>query len=131
MRKLINSFWTSAVLLGSSSVPVFAQNINIGGAKPAGLRDFTIPDLAVAAVRLLFIAAAVIFFIWLLLGGIQWMLSGGDKVKTEAARNQITAALIGLVVVFSAWAIAQLLQQLFGVNILNLQVTPIGSQPTQ
>lgn len=115
------------VLLGSSAVPAFAQNVNIGGAKPPGLTDFTVQGLVIAIVRLLFVAAAVIFFIWLLLGGIQWILSGGDKQKTEAARNQITAALIGLVIVFSAWAIAQLLKQLFGVDILNLQVTPVGS----
>lgn len=114
-------------LLGSSAAPVFAQNVNIGGAKPPGLTDFTVQGLVIAIVRLLFVAAAVIFFIWLLLGGIQWILSGGDKQKTEAARNQITAALIGLVIVFSAWAIAQLLKQLFGVDILNLQITPVGS----
>lgn len=128
MKKLINSAWTSAVLFGFASVPAFAQTINIGGAKPEGLRNFTIPDLAIGIVRLLFTAAAVIFFIWLLIGGIQWILSGGDKQKTEAARGQITAALVGLVIVFSAWAIAQLLNTLFGVDILNPKISPVGPQ---
>lgn len=125
MKKIINSAWTSAVLLGFSAVPAFAQDIKIGGAKPAGLTDFTIPDLVIGIVRLLFVAASVIFFIWLLIGGIQWILSGGDKQKTEAARNQITSALVGLVIVFSAWAIAQLLKTLFGIDILNLTISPI------
>lgn len=126
MKKLINSAWTSAVLLGFSSVPAFAQNINIGGAAPTkGVADLTVAQIVVGIVRLLFVAAAVIFFVWLLIGGIQWILSGGDKQKTEAARSQITSALVGLVIVFSAWAIAQLIKTLFGVDILNLTISPI------
>lgn len=128
MKKLINSAWTSAVLLGSSAVPAFAGiPINIKGAQPPGLTNFTIPDLVIGIVRLLFVAASVIFFIWLLIGGIQWIVSGGDKQKTEAARNQITSALVGLVIVFSAWAIAQLLKTLFGVDIVDLNVSPVGT----
>lgn len=126
MKKIINSAWTSAALLGSSSVSAFAQNINIGGAAPTtGVANLTVAQIVVGIVRLLFVAAAVIFFVWLLIGGIQWIISGGDKQKTEAARGQITSALVGLVIVFSAWAIAQLIKTLFGVDILNLTISPI------
>jgi hypothetical protein len=61
----------------------------------------------------------------LLLGGMQWILSGGDKASTESARGKITAALIGLVIIFSAWAIATLINSIFGVNILNLTIPKI------
>ncbi len=68
-------------------------------------------------ISLILIIAAILFFFMLVIGGIRWIMSGGDKGQTEAARNQITAALVGLVIVFAAWAIAQLIGGLFGINI--------------
>jgi hypothetical protein len=54
----------------------------------------------------------------LAVGGIKWMMAGGDKEKAGEARGQLTSALIGLVVIFLAWAISKLLETIFGVNIL-------------
>jgi len=75
--------------------------------------------------KLILIVAALAFFFILVMGGVNWIISGGDKAKTEGARNQITAALVGLVIVFSAWAIAQLLASFFGIEIFNLTIDPI------
>jgi hypothetical protein len=75
-----------------------------------------------AALRMILVAAALIFFFMLVWGGVEWILSGGDKGATEKARGRITAALVGLVVVFAAWAIAQLLGTFFGVNIFQLEI---------
>ena len=86
--------------------------------------DFTIPKLISTGIQLLFVIAAIIFFFMLVIGGIRWILSGGDKGQTEAARNQITAALVGLVIVFAAWAIVQLLGTFFGVEIFNNLTIP-------
>ena len=44
-------------------------------------------------------------FLYLIWGGIDWITSGGDKGKTEGARNKITAAVIGLIVLAAAYAI--------------------------
>ena len=51
------------------------------------------------------ILGALLVFMYLIWGGIEWITSGGDKGKTEGARNKITAAVIGLVVLASSWAI--------------------------
>ena len=67
-------------------------------------------------ITLILIAAALVFFFMLVIGGIQWMVSGGDKAATESARGRITAALIGLVIVFSAWAIIKLMEQFLGIK---------------
>jgi len=75
-----------------------------------------------AVVTLLLIAAAVIFLIYLVLGGIKWIMSEGDKAQVEAARNQITHAIFGLVIVFGAWIVISLVQGILGINILNLQL---------
>jgi len=73
------------------------------------LGGLTIPGIISGLIRLI-----------LVIGGIKWIASGGDKGQTEAARNQITAALVGLVIVFAAWAILALIRTFFGVDIFSL-----------
>jgi hypothetical protein len=92
-------------------------NINPSG-QFANLSGIQFADLISIAVQFVLITAALVFFFILILGGIKWITSGGDKGKTEGARSQITAALVGLVIVFAAWAIIQLIEAFFGVSIL-------------
>lgn len=123
MRKFVKSTWLAAQALVFSAAPAFAQDIKL---EPKGefedLRDITVGGLVAGLVKLVLIVAALVFFFILVIGGIRWILSGGDKAATEAARNQITAALVGLVIVFSAWAIIQLIDALFGVSIIELDL---------
>jgi TRAP-type C4-dicarboxylate transport system permease small subunit len=73
------------------------------------------------------IVAALIFFFMLVWGGVQYITAGGDKAQTEAARGRITAALIGLVIVFAAWAIVNLVSIFFGLDLLRLNIPNIQS----
>jgi len=57
-------------------------------------------------------------------GGVRWIMSQGDKSNVENARNQITNALIGLAIIFAAWAIMKLIETLFGISIFNLNIRP-------
>jgi hypothetical protein len=68
-------------------------------------------------ITLILIAAAVLSFLFLLYGGISWIMAGGDKDKTAKAQGTITAALIGLALTFSAWAVATLLGIFFGIDL--------------
>jgi hypothetical protein len=86
------------------------------------LMNLTVPGIVGGAVKFVVIIAALIFFFILVIGGIKWIASGGDKAKTEEARNQITAALVGLVIVFASWAIVALINAFFNVNIFNLVI---------
>lgn len=74
-------------------------------------------------ITLLLIAAAIITLFLLIIGGIQWMLSGGDKAATEAARGRITAAVIGLLLVFASWSIILLIEKFLGITILGGPIT--------
>ena len=94
-----------------------------GQSQFGGLSSLTFGGILQGAISLALVVAAIIFFFMLVLGGITWILSGGDKGKTEAARNQITAALVGLVIVFAAWAIANLIGGLFGIHIFGTGFT--------
>ena len=79
-------------------------------------------DLLGNIVTLIFIVGALVFFFMLVIGGIQWMLSGGDKAATESARGRITAALIGLVIIFAAWAIMKLIETFLGIKFLGEEI---------
>ncbi len=83
----------------------------------SNLENIDFGQLVGIAISFILIVASIAFFFMLVLGGIKWITSGGDKGKTEAARNQITAGLVGLVIVFAAWAILTLVESFFGVNL--------------
>jgi Type IV secretion system pilin len=109
---------------------IFAQNnqINLlpaGNSIGANAGSFTPARIVSAIVTFVLVIAALVFFFMLLWGGLQWILAGGDKGKTEEARNRITGALIGLVIVFSAWAILNLAASFLGVNFNNLTIPNI------
>jgi hypothetical protein len=108
-----------------AAFPLLAQSDKEINLRPdegigAKLQTLTIGSIVAAALKLALIIAAVVFFFILVVGGIRWILSGGDKAHTETARSQITAALVGLVIVFAAWAITRLIGTFFGVEVLNL-----------
>lgn len=108
---------------------VFANpstTINISPTGEATNLNFSVSELLSWLITAIILIAGLIFFFMLIIGGLRWILSGGDKAATESARGQITAALIGLIIVFSAWAIAQLISGVFQVNILNLDFGTIG-----
>lgn len=107
---------------------LLAQNeidLKVGG-QFSNIQSVTFAGLVSAFLRLVLVAAALIFFAFLVWGGIEWILSGGDKGGTEKARNRITSALVGLVIVFAAWAIAQLVGVFFGINIFQLSIPQVG-----
>lgn len=75
-----------------------------------------------AMVGTLLIIAALLAFLYLILGGIKWITSGGDKAGMEEARNKITHAIVGLIIVGAAWAIMILVQNFLGVTIIGGQL---------
>lgn len=78
-----------------------------------------------AAIGLAFIIGALIFFFMLIWGAIQWISSGGDKQALENARGRITNALVGIVLLFAAFAIVALIQSFFHISILTLDISPL------
>lgn len=77
-------------------------------------------------VGLVFILGFCLTFLYLLTGGLQWITSQGDKGALESARNKITHAIIGLVIVASAYAIFKLVGSFFGIDILNIKIPTVG-----
>lgn len=69
--------------------------------------------------RFVLVIASLLVFMYLIWGGIEWVTSGGDKGKTESARNKITAAVVGLIIIAASYAIFTLILKALGIGDIN------------
>lgn len=122
---------TLATVLAISPAAALADerdiNLKLIDTKWQDLSNITVNKVLVFAINGILIISGIASFFFLLIGGVQWILAGGDKEGTEKARKRITAALIGLAIVFSAYALATLVNAVFGVDILNFRIPSILS----
>ena len=91
------------------------------------LLSYTPAMFVSTVINLMLGIAGVVSFIFLLWGGLQWIMAGGDKEGTEKARKKITSALIGLAIVFSAYALLYILRALFNINLIEVNIAQIGT----
>ncbi len=101
MRNKLNGLALTVGAFITSAPVVFA-------ATPVEPTSFYFDDIGVLINKILnfvMVLGALLVFMYLIWGGIEWITSGGDKTKTEAARGKITAAVIGLIVLAASWAI--------------------------
>jgi hypothetical protein len=73
------------------------------------------------------IIAFLLAFFYLLTGAISWITSGGDKGQLEAARNKITHAIIGVIIIASVWAIMNILAPFLGITFPDLPIPTISN----
>lgn len=60
----------------------------------------------------------IAFIVYLVWGGIEYLVSGGDKGKITEAQSKITGATIGLAILIASYAITLFVQGVFKINIL-------------
>ena len=87
--------------------------------------DFQLGDFVSAAIQAVIVIAGLLTFAFLVWGGVEWLTSGGDKEKYEAARGRITAAVIGLVIVVAAWAIMNVIGSFLNIDMKGLEIPGI------
>ena len=90
--------------------------LGVGGGKSF------IASLINLLINLAFVAGGVIFFFMLITGAIAFMTSGGDKTSLEDARNRIKNAMLGMFLLLSAWAVVNLVENIFDVELMTLAI---------
>lgn len=68
-----------------------------------GLGAQNLGQIVSSVITIVFVIAVIIAVVFLIYGGIRWVLSGGDKSKVEEARNHVVAAIVGLIIAFVAF----------------------------
>ena len=122
MKKLAK-LGTAASLLALNINQAFAASNSLGVPQPENFQITDIGKLISSVIGIALLIAGILVFAMLVWGGIAWITSGGDKAKTEEARNRITAALVGLAIVASAWAIMRLIEYFFGISVTDAGTT--------
>lgn len=89
---------------------------DIGSSNTAGLE--AVIKVVSSVIGFMTVAASIWFLFQLIVGGISWVSSGGDKNNIENAKNRITHAFIGLIIVVAGWGILALAGTFFGYDIL-------------
>lgn len=122
-KKVLSSVTTAVATFFATVTPILAQagvpnedSIDVD-ASQAGFRITQIGTLINGALRLILGIVGLLVFIYLIWGGVEWLTAGGDKSKTESARQKITNAIIGLAIVASAFAIAAVINRFFGTSV--------------
>lgn len=86
-------------------------------AKLPDLGGITIGGLISSILPYVFGAAGIALLIYLVIGGLQMMLSRGDPKAIQSAQAKITNALIGFIIVIISFLLVRLIGQLLGIDV--------------
>ena len=76
-------------------------------------------DILSMGIQIALLVAGLMVFAFLIIAGIQFIASGGDKAQAQQAKDKITAAILGLIIIVSAYAIALIIEKVFGISIVS------------
>lgn len=116
MKKLLTTIFILLVFLipfqAEMSKPTlkdagkYATNVADGGGYVTGNDAITANKFIGNLISVVLSIVGVLFLILMLYGGFLWMTAAGDESKVTKAKNLITAAVIGVIITTSAYAIS-------------------------
>lgn len=75
--------------------------------KPAKLPDVDVTALVNRIIQIIFAVGQIAFVIVFLIGGVMFITSVGNEQQAERSKKLLLYAIIGMVVLFAAWGIAE------------------------
>ncbi len=100
----------NAATLDSLNASIFGGTPNADLTTPRGILSRLLPYLMTFG--------GLILFIMLIWGGFEMLTGAANPKSQEAGKQRINAAIIGFILLFSSYWIAQLVQTIFGISIL-------------
>lgn len=90
-----------------------------GGDVVGSIMDLSLIDLVQMLVVYAFIIAAALSAIFIFVGGISFILSGGNDEKIQGAFNTIRYAIIGLIVTILSFTFVTIIGRMFGLDFMS------------
>jgi hypothetical protein len=147
IRKTLTVILAVVAIFFSSSQVTFAQLPEHNSAVDGPIQNFAIPEnltnyedaksgasLAFYMVyiwRALLFVGALMVIIYFIMGAFEWMSAQGEGSKISAARNKMTGAIAGFIVLAAMFAIIEFISAVFNINILQPSIpVPTGTTTT-
>ena len=102
----------------------YAQSTVSNGLQTSGLQSIfgtsglngsqSLSDLIVNVIRLMLLFAGAIAVVFVIIGGYQYIASGGNEETAEKGKKTLINAIIGIVVIVLAYAIINVIVNLVG-----------------
>lgn len=103
----------------SAPVQVGTRKITINGSPLADPNSFSLVELANMAVAYALLLAGFLAVVFVLYGGISFILSGGKDEKVKTAVNTIRYAIIGLLIVIFSFTLVAVVGRVFGYDLIS------------
>ena len=116
-----------AGFLSLTARPALALTTSIG---PEAASFTDLGKLITTSLQVILIAAGLMVLFFLIFGGIRYITSSGDEKQAEQAQKTITSALIGLIIIVAAYALAKVLEAVFGIRIVGDITWPSAAERT-
>jgi hypothetical protein len=132
MKKQLKALTATASAVGMYLSSAVVAGVQAASPEPFNIEPGTgyassIGSLISFVLRAVLAIGALLVFGYLVLGGIEYITSGGEKGKTEGARNKITAAIVGLIILAASWAILNLALSFLGLGSLEGALDNVGT----
>jgi hypothetical protein len=95
-----------------------AEVFNTGKPGIINVNSSNIGDIITALFPYIFGFAGLALFVILIWGGITLMTAAGDPAKSKSGYGKISAGLIGFLIIFVSYFVAQIVEVILGVKIL-------------
>src|SRR4030043_1645343 len=76
-----------------------------------------------------FIICVVVFVLIIIIGGIQWITSGGDRSAIDSARRKVVNGITGLVILLLVFFVLTAIGRIFGINLLGAYKIGTSAMP--
>lgn len=64
------------------------------------------------------VVGGILFVVYFLLAGVNWVTAGGDSGKVQKARDQIIQGVLGLILLVAAYGLIGVIGSVFGLDLL-------------
>jgi len=114
INKIATTVLVSFVVLAATTPALAAVDWGLTYATNVGLGTREIRSVAVSVIQTLLGVLGVLSLVIILLGGFKWMTSGGNEEGVGSAKKTIAAGIVGLVIIFFAYAIVTFVFNVIG-----------------
>jgi hypothetical protein len=111
LKKILISLAAFTIIWSVGTAPALALQVRTGledaaGSNGAGYSSTSLTVIIGKLITVFLSLLGVIFLLLTIYAGFLWMTAAGDDKKIQSAKNILSAAVVGLVIILAAYAIS-------------------------